>query len=407
MKNFFCDMHIHIGATSQGRPVKITASRKLIFENIVRESLSRKGMDLIGIVDCASPGVLWDIRKMIGSGELYPLPEGGLLHRDRLTVLLGSEVETAEENGGTSHHVGFFPTVKAISEFSGIMKQYITNIELSSQRASLTARELLDVIHTTGGIMIPAHVFTPHKSLYGNAGRRLGEIFGESVSRIYSVELGLSADTYIADHLEELREVTFLSNSDAHSIPKIAREYNVIRMEKPNFKEFVLALHRRGNREVRENIGMDPRLGRYHRTFCLKCQKVLEGPPPILKCPHCGGEGKDIVRGVLDRIIDIGDYPHPVHPEHRPPYRYQIPLMFVPGMNETRLKHLLEVFGSEMAILNTATEEEIRAALPFKIARDLIDARNGKLNLEAGGGGHYGKVGEREKKYDQLSLDFG
>ena len=58
MKHYFSDMHIHIGATSEGRPVKITASKSLVFESIVKESLSRKGMDMIGVVDRASPGVL-------------------------------------------------------------------------------------------------------------------------------------------------------------------------------------------------------------------------------------------------------------------------------------------------------------------------------------------------------------
>ncbi|MCD4784315.1 MAG: endonuclease Q family protein [Candidatus Eremiobacteraeota bacterium] len=406
MKDCFCDMHIHIGATSEGKPVKITASRKLIFESIVKESLSRKGMDMIGIVDCASPGVLRDIRSMIRRGELYQLSDGGLLHRERLTVIPASEVETAEKNGGTSHHIAYFPTVGAISEFSNIMRKHITNIELSSQRASLTASELFNVVQATGGVFIPAHVFTPHKSLYGNAGRRLSGIFGEKAEDIIAIELGLSADTDIADHLEELRNITFLSNSDAHSIPKIAREYNVIRMEKPGFREFILALHRRGGRKVVKNVGMDPFLGRYHRTFCLKCDRVQEGTPPVLKCEYCGAKGKDIVRGVIDRIIDIGDYDKPRHPAHRPPYSYQIPLMFVPGITDRVLKYLLSKFGTEMAILNTVSEKDIKSALPVEIARNLIDARNGKLKMKPGGGGHHGKVKKRDKQYIQLSLDL-
>jgi len=406
MKECFCDMHIHIGATSEGRPVKITASRRLVFESIVKESLARKGMDLIGVVDCASPGVLRDIRKMIKKGELYPLPEGGLLHRERLTVILASEVETAEKNGGSAHHIGYFPNLKTISEFSNVMRQYITNIELSSQKASLTSLELFNVVKATGGVFIPAHVFTPHKSLYGNAGRRISEIFGKYAGEIPAVELGLSADTNIADHLEELKDITFLSNSDAHSIPKIAREYNVIRMNKPNFREFILAIHRRGGRKVMANVGMDPRLGRYHRTFCLKCERVQEGPPPALKCEYCGACEKDIVRGVIDRIRDIGDYDQPVHPPHRPPYQYQIPLMFVPGINSKILKYLLDRFDSEMAILNLISDKEIKSALPVDIARNLMDARKGRLKLAAGGGGRHGKVKKREKQYDQLSLNF-
>jgi len=406
MKDCFCDMHIHIGATSEGKPVKITASRKLIFESIVRESLSRKGMDMIGIVDCASPGVIRDIRSMIRRGELYQLPDGGLLHRERLTVIPASEVETAEKDGGASHHIAYFPNVETISEFSFLMRKYITNIELSSQRASLTASEFFNIVQATGGVFLPAHVFTPHKSLYGNAGRRLSEIFGEKASEIIGVELGLSADTDIADRLEELRNVSFLSNSDAHSIPKIAREYNIIRMEKPGFREFILALHRRGGRKVVMNVGMDPLLGRYHRTFCLKCNRVQEGTPPVLKCEYCGAEGKDIVRGVIDRIIDIGDYDKPRHPPHRPTYRYQVPLMFVPGITNKVLKYLLGRFGTEMAILNTISEDEIKSALPVETARNLIDARKGKLKMKPGGGGHHGKVKKREKKYVQLSFEL-
>jgi uncharacterized protein (TIGR00375 family) len=404
MKNYFCDLHIHIGATSEGRPVKITASKNLVFESIVRESLTRKGMDLIAVVDCASPGVLRDIRSMISQGELYKLPDGGLIHRDRLVVIPASEVETREENGGASHHICYFPTIETISDFSKVMSRYITNIELSSQRASMTACELFDVTRATGGIMIPAHAFTPHKSLYGNAGRRLHEVIDREKNSVYAIELGLSADTFIADHLKELEDITFLSSSDAHSIPKIAREYSIIKMEQPSFKELVLALHRRNSRKVAANVGMDPKLGRYHRTFCLSCDRVQENPPPVFTCAYCGSSGKSIVKGVYDRIKEISDYPEPVHPDHRPPYNYQIPLEFIPGINKKIMKHLLDHFGTEMAILNIATDEDLKSILPFDVARNLIDARKGKSKLESGGGGNYGKVKKKEITYDQLSL---
>lgn len=403
-------MHIHIGATSEGKPVKITASKNLIFENIVRESLTRKGMDLISIVDCASPGVLKDIKKMISEGELHPLQDGGLLHRDRLTFIPASEIETAEKNGGVSHHISYFPDIKSITEFSRVMRQYITNIELSSQRASLTASELLSVTKATGGVLIPSHAFTPHKSLYGNAGRRMVEVFGDNAENIPAVELGLSADTSIADRLDELKNLSFLSNSDAHSIPKIAREYTIIQMKRPNFREFILALHRNADRKILANVGMDPRLGRYHRSFCLKCEKVQQAPPPVFKCQYCGNENKskkDMITGVLDRITEIGDFNEPVHPEHRPPYHYQIPLAFVPGLSDRIMNYLLQRFGSEMAILNIATDKEIHAALPPDIARNLIDARNGKLDITAGGGGKHGKIEEnKESGYEELTFGF-
>jgi len=53
MNHFFADLHIHIGRSSDGRPVKITASRDLTFENICVESVERKGIQVAGIIDCA------------------------------------------------------------------------------------------------------------------------------------------------------------------------------------------------------------------------------------------------------------------------------------------------------------------------------------------------------------------
>ncbi len=68
MTEFYVDLHVHIGADSQGRPVKVSGSRKLTFENIAKECFSRKGVDIVGIVDAAAPGVISDIEQLIDSG---------------------------------------------------------------------------------------------------------------------------------------------------------------------------------------------------------------------------------------------------------------------------------------------------------------------------------------------------
>ncbi|CAN0479595.1 unnamed protein product, partial [Phaeothamnion confervicola] len=209
------------------------------------------------------------------------------------------------------------------------MSRYITNLELSSQRAALTAKELAAVVADTGGVLIPAHAFTPHKSVYGNAGRRCSEIFGERWAEIPAVEIGLSSDTTLADRIDELHPLTLITNSDAHSLEKIAREYNVIRMEAPNYRELMLALRRQGGRGVIANYGTDPRLGRYNRSYCLKCDKSCPGEGVILACPTCGCHlRKDFVVGVSDRVSHIADRAEPLHPGHRPPYHYQVPLSF-------------------------------------------------------------------------------
>ena len=114
----------------------------------------------------------------------------------------------------------------------------IKNITLSSQRANISAYQLIDIVEKYNGVLVPAHCFTPHKSFYGNCTDSLKKIFKEKYDRIPAIELGLSSDTFLADQISELETKSFLTNSDAHSLPKIAREYNKMQMESVNFKEF-------------------------------------------------------------------------------------------------------------------------------------------------------------------------
>jgi len=407
MKHFFADFHVHIGKTTEGKAVKITASRKLTFSAVIEECSRRKGIDIVGIVDCAAPGVIRDIERMLDSGELMEMPQGGFMHRDRVVVIAGAEVECVEEQGGVSHHIGYFPHLRPLREFSQIMRQYIKNIELSSQSCGVPASELMELIKAIGGIYVPAHAFTPHKSVYGRVARRLTELFSDRLcADIWALELGLSADTDIADTIGELDSITFLSNSDAHSGAKIGREYNILEMEEATFQEIVLALRRVSGRRVTANFGLDPRLGRYHRSFCQSCNRVAVEEPPVLKCGICGKDSGSFAVGVLDRAADIADWREPRHPSHRPPYQYQIPLEFVPGLSPVMMERLLDRFGSEMAILHTATTRELHETVGWSLASNIALAREGKLILSPGGGGRHGRVEGVEKKVEQLELSL-
>jgi len=380
------DLHVHIGRSNNGSPVKITASRDLTFENIARECRYRKGIDIVGIVDCASPGVIEDISQLIDSGEMKVLKDGGLIYQNKVVVLLGSEIETKEKDGGLSHHIAFFPFFENIKEFSKQLSSLVTNVSLSSQNCKISAQEAFEIISQIGGILIPAHVFTPHKSVYGKCVKKIREMFSFStLKKIPAIELGLSSDTEIADHLEELKEYTFLTNSDAHSLPKIGREYNIIELEEPNFKEVLLALQRKENRKIVANYGLDPKLGRYHRTFCENCDYTTSSNPPIYQCEKCGNTR--IVKGVFDRIVEIGNHSISLSPVHRPPYFHQVPLEFVPGIGKKTLEKLYSYFGTEMNILHKATYQEIKQVVGFKIAQNIILARKGSLELRSGGGG--------------------
>jgi len=403
MKKYYMDLHVHIGRSNNGSPVKITASRDLTFANIAQECRDKKGIDIVGIVDCASPGVIEDISQLILSGEMKELKDGGLIYQNKVVVLLGSEIETKEKNGGLSHQIAFFPFFDDIKEFSKQLSFLVTNVNLSSQNCKINAQEAFKIINQIGGILIPAHVFTPHKSVYGKCVKSLREMFTLStLKKIPAIELGLSSDTEMADHLKELKGYTFLTNSDAHSLPKIGREYNIVELNEPNFKEVFLALKRKENRKIIANYGLDPKLGRYHRTFCETCNHTANGSPPVYRCENC--ENVKVVKGVFDRIVEIGDNQISISPTHRPPYFHQIPLEFVPGIGKKTLEKLYSYFGTEMNILHLATYKDINQVVGFKIAQNIILARKGLLELSSGGGGKYGKVKQRNNVSQEKNI---
>ena len=394
MEEVFADLHVHIGRSENGKPIKITAARSLNFANIAKECADRKGINIVGIIDCASPYVIEDIENFLKTGEAYEIEDGGIIYKDKVCILLGSEVETSEvgRNGkcGAAHNVCFFPHLSDIKGFSKEMSRHIHNITLSTQRSDVSGYELIDIVEKYNGILIPAHCFTPFKSYYGNCVDRMKDIFKEKFDKIFSIELGLSADTYLADMISELENKTFVTNSDAHSLPKIAREYNKMLVNDISFKEVVKALKGEDGRKVLCNYGLDPKLGKYHRTFCDSCNQVIETKEPVAVCPFCGSD--KVTFGVFDRIELIKDKEKSKSPANRPPYIYQVPLTFIPGVGNKTIDRLLDSFGTEMTILHKLSKDDIEAVVGEKVANEIIASREGKMKIHAGGGGVYGKV---------------
>lgn len=399
MYEIFADLHVHIGRNESNKPIKITAARSLNFANIAKECNERKGIEIVGIIDCASPYVIEDIENFLQTGDAYEIEDGGIIYKNKICIILGSEIETSEKglNGhcGSAHNLCYFPHLEDIKAFSKEMSTHIKNITLSSQRADISAYELIDIVQKYNGILIPAHCFTPHKSFYGNCTDRLEKIFKEKYSQVPAIELGLSSDTYMADTISELEEKAFLTNSDAHSLPKIAREYNKILVNDISFKELVMALKNEGGRKILANFGLDPKLGKYHRTYCETCGKVIEGKPPVFKCDTC--DSKNITMGVFDRVEVIRDKDKTVSPKTRPEYIYQVPLSFIPGVGPKVMEKLLNAFGTEMNILHKISNDDLESVVGEKIAKNIILAREGNLSIQAGGGGVYGKIDVKVK----------
>lgn len=393
LSSFFADLHIHIGRTGQGAPVKISGSRDLTFANIAKEAADRKGINLVGIIDCHSPGVQDDIRLSLQTGEMEELQEGGIAYKGT-TILLGSELEIREPGMGPAHLLVFFPDLDTMTSFTGWLEKRMKNITLSSQRVYAPAKVLQEEVYARGGMVIPAHIFTPHRSIYGSCAPRLDHVLDPDL--VSAVELGLSADHEMAGWISELDNYTILTNSDAHSLGKIGREYNELILREPNYREFEKALKGVEGRKVAGNYGLNPRLGKYHRTYCGGCSYIIdESETAVERCPYCGSP--KLVRGVLDRIISIADRTAPQVPSHRPAYHYQVPLEFIPGLGPAKLELLLKSFGTEMNILHQVPETALAGVVGEELAGKIAAARSGKLQLESGGGGIYGKVSKTQK----------
>lgn len=393
MKTYFADLHVHIGRGQRNQPVKIAASSRLTLDAIIDECTQRKGIHIVGIVDAVCTSVLPQLELYCETNRLIEHVDGGLQTKDkRLTIIPGAELEI-RTGGKAAHYLAYFGRLQDIKTFQEHIKPHITNLSLSSQVVRIRIEQLIKITKQCNGIFVFAHAFTPHKGYFGHCADTLAQCFNEElISCIDAIELGLSADTSMALALPDLHEMPFLSSSDAHSLATIAREYTAFLLQQPTFKELQLALQETKGRRITAYYGLDPRLGKYYRTFCRHCQEQV----PLHKDRLCTQCERRIVPGVYDRLIEIAGQPDEEHiaalNDRRPPYVHQIPLHFIPGLGPVGLKRLEERIGTHMHVLHNASYDELIEVIGQAIADRIMNARRGKLQIHHGAGGHYGRV---------------
>ncbi|MCA0170974.1 endonuclease Q family protein [Bacillus sp. RAR_GA_16] len=382
MNSCYADFHIHIGRTRSNKPVKITGSKSLTLSSILKEAGIRKGLNMIGVIDCHVPEVIAEIEESIVSGLSYELRDGGIRF-NTLTLILGTEIEIYDKNcHGPIHVLVYLPDLAKMKHFSEWLKHRMKNVTLSSQRIYEKAVVIQEKIRELEGVFIPAHVFTPFKSVYGKGVHRsISEVF--DLSQIDGVELGLSSDTKMADQLHELHNFPYLTNSDAHSLQKIAREYQLLTVKEASFLEWKKALNGEGGRGIKANFGLSPKLGKYYVTLCSRCHTPVHQIP----CETCGGQ--EVVKGVSNRIQELSSA---VSFPERPPYIHHIPLDFLPGLGAKTYERLLMTFGTEMNILHHVCESDLAEVVGKTLAHLIVLSRSGELEIKQGGGGSYGKV---------------
>jgi uncharacterized protein (TIGR00375 family) len=333
--------------------------------------------------------------SVLGSGDALNA-EWRLMWRDYLENDSGVlVVPTLEVQGkGRVHYLAIMEDFESCGELAGALAPHARNIKQAGRpHVDLGGEAIAGAVHDLGGLIGPAHAFTPWTGMYASFDS-IGDCFGQE--RVDFLELGLSADSRYGAGIAELEGTPFLSNSDAHSASplKLGREFNRL-ASGPRTVKSVVDRIRRG--AVLMNAGFFPEEGKYNRTACTRCfeqYSLEEANTNRWRCPVDGGR---IKKGVADRAAELAG----AHaPAPRPPYRHLIPLGEIIqrclGTSSPATKKctqvydaLIESLGPEIGILIDLPLADI-AEIDARVGAAVDALRNGEVILHPGGGGKYG-----------------
>ncbi|MFZ3170091.1 MAG: TIGR00375 family protein [Candidatus Methanoperedens sp.] len=383
------DLHIHSKYSKATSP-------KMDIPTLASESM-KKGIQLVASGDCLHPEWLSDIRTLKEENGVFKLKARGTDTKKGASFVLTTEIEDINQ----VHHLLIIPSISKAEELYEFMKPHSKDIDSNGRpNVRLDSKEIADAAISAGALIGPAHAFTPWTAMYAYH-NSLKECYGDMAKHIYFLELGLSADTSYADRIAELKCLTYLSNSDAHSpyVNKLAREFNRFEMQDISFDELKMAIIREKGRKPVLNVGMPPEEGKYNESACIRCfthYTIRESVMKSWKC-SCGGT---IKKGVKDRVNELASFDEPQYPDHRPPYIHIIPLSEIiakalgVGPNTKGVQSvwnaLIDQYGSEVAVLIDADIKN--SEVDARVISAIIAFREGKVKVNPGGGGQYGSV---------------
>lgn len=192
-------------------------------------------------------------------------------------------VPTAEvEDQDRIHHLIIMQDFEGFSELRSMLIPFSRDILTGGRpHVRLPGNRIAGMVHRLGGIIGPAHAFTPWTSLFSYYDQ-VEECYGRE--RVDFLELGLSADNSYGAAIPDLYKVLFITNSDAHSPDpaKCGREYTRLSLKRGTV-EGVLSAVKSGHIEM--NIGLFPEEGKYNRTACTRCYKHT----PLYRPKDSGG----------------------------------------------------------------------------------------------------------------------
>jgi uncharacterized protein (TIGR00375 family) len=363
------DLHIH-------SPFSMAVSGAMLPENLLAACI-KKGIGALGTGDALHP--VWQRTWkpfLENNAGVVVIPTGEVEDERRVHHLI-----LAEE----------FSQFDQIRElFKGKCKSFETN---GRPHIHLSGNEIAAAVHDAGGMIGPAHAFTPWTAMFAYFDHVADCYGGEPIDFL---ELGLSADSSYGAAIPDLAGVPFLSNSDAHSPQpeKIGREFNILRIKKPTVKRVLESLK---NGSIEMNAGFFPEEGKYNRTACVRCFTKYSLKEAVQNSWRCPTDGGIIKKGVIDRARELsrGDVPGT-----RPPYLHIIPLgqiiQMIEGSSSPHTRKcqaiydlIISTFGNEIKVLVNIPVNDVRS-VNSQVADAIENLRAGRVTLHAGGGGKYG-----------------
>jgi DNA helicase II / ATP-dependent DNA helicase PcrA len=373
-----------------------------------------KGIQLLGTSDFTHPGWFAELRENLvddGNG-FFKLksdftPDIEYIENVDLRFVLTAEISCIyKKNDQTkkSHHILVVPDFQSVININHKLSA-IGNLASDGRPIlKLSARNLLEILleNAPEGFLIPAHIWTPWFSIFGNRSGydSIIDCFEDLTDQIFCLETGLSADPDMIRHISALDQYTLLSNSDCHSPENLGREANII-FSDFDYWSLKNTIQFPTSKNYIHTIEFFPEEGKYYLTGHKKCnfqQSPTEEPLEPGICPVCQ---KPLTKGVLNRVIELSDRKRPVFRNFEKFYSI-IPLKEIlseiTGVGrktktvERIYNLLINKFGSELTLLLDLPTEKFRKN-DFDIIAEAIDRmRQGNVFKNAGYDGLYGNV---------------
>jgi ATP-dependent DNA helicase UvrD/PcrA len=231
---FHADLHIH---SKYSR----ATSKDCDLEHLAYWA-RKKGITVVGTGDFTHPVWLGELKE-----TLVPAEPGLFRLRDDIArsvderlppscngqtrFMLSVEISTIYKKGELTrkvHHLVYVPDFAAADRFAARLAR-IGNIASDGRPIlGLDSRHLLEIVleASPDAYLVPAHIWTPWFAVLGSRSGfdTVAQCYGDLADHIFAVETGLSSDPAMNWRISFLDRYRLVSNSDAHSPPKLGRE---------------------------------------------------------------------------------------------------------------------------------------------------------------------------------------